>query len=105
MNRLYYISDRDFNDDYIDDTDNDDIDLDDDMEVDDELELLHQKQTENEELFGHITTLYDNVIESFRQNEFIIYNPDIFFHLSKEKFMDWVILNNPELKEKLLQNM
>ena len=45
-----------------------------------------------------INLLYESVIEEFRKGNDKIFNPNLFIHLTIDDFRNWIILNNPELK-------
>ena len=49
-------------------------------------------------VLAQINKLYDNVIEKFQRGELIVYNPNLFCNLSKEKFIKWIIINNSEIR-------
>jgi hypothetical protein len=56
---------------------------------------------ENEEriflAIDQIGMLYDRVIKNFQDGNDMVFNPNIFAKLTKDRFINWVILNNDEL--------
>lgn len=46
-----------------------------------------------------ISDLYDKVFTPYHRGEKIIYNPNIFTHLTKDIFIDWVISSNTRLSQ------
>lgn len=48
------------------------------------------------EIIEKIGKLYD-VIDSFRNGDLLVYNPNIFSKLTKTEFTQWVISNNKNL--------
>jgi len=61
--------------------------------VDPEFEKENQKRI----ILDQINTIYESVLKPFCDGDKMIYDPDIFSKLKKEKFTEWVINNNNEL--------
>lgn len=59
-------------------------------------EALHVPTTNK--LANYINYLYDAVIHDFHQNKLGLYNPKIFARLTRERFFQWVLDSNPEVR-------
>ena len=73
------------------------------IQENDELYLKLQLQTEKELrrnlINDRITYLYNSNIENFRKGDKLSFNPNIFSKLTREKFVGWILCNNPEIAE------
>ena len=66
-----------------------------------EHDLQYEKEEKIYLLLQQIDVLYEKVFGKFMEGDKLIYNPNIFSKLTKEKFRDWIIINNPEIKKLL----
>lgn len=57
--------------------------------LDDERDLIMEQ----------IDKLYVSVFERFRKGELMIFNPNVFLRLTRERFISWIIENNEEVRE------
>ena len=48
--------------------------------------------------------LYDKVLQEFVMGKSTIYNPSILSHITRDKFIDWIIDNNYELSNLFRNN-
>jgi hypothetical protein len=64
-----------------------------------EQELAYEKEKKICFVLDQINILYKKIIGEFHGGEKIIFNPNIFTGLTKKRFTNWIISNNPELNE------
>ncbi|XWV26504.1 hypothetical protein QJ857_gp0565 [Tupanvirus soda lake] len=58
-----------------------------------------EKEKNQNMVVDKLCLLYESTIGSFHKCNMLVYNPNVFSKLTKEKFIRWVIANNPNLKE------
>ena len=56
-----------------------------------------EKDMKKNIVFSQINKLYSETICRFRKGELLVYNPNLFIYLTKEKFFTWIFRNNPEI--------
>ncbi|XWV25244.1 hypothetical protein QJ856_gp0528 [Tupanvirus deep ocean] len=64
-----------------------------------EMMLRNEKEKRQNMVIDKLGLLYECTIGSFHKCEMLVYNPNIFSKLTKEKFIGWVINNNPNLRQ------
>lgn len=63
------------------------------------LNFEFEREIKKNIIMDSINILYKNTIESFKNGNKLVYNPNIFFNITSERFIDWIINNNNELTE------
>lgn len=59
-----------------------------------------EKETRLFHLSDQIHKLYTDIIETFQSyDRHIVYNPNNCRYLTEEMFVEWIIVNNPEIEK------
>ncbi len=64
-----------------------------------QMNFLIEKEQKKNVIVDHLSILYNDVFEFFRQGKMAIFNPNIFSKLTQQRFIYWAIDNNPDLKK------
>ena len=64
-----------------------------------DIEIAMDKESKKNLIIDQINKLYDNTIYKFQTANLLIYRPHIFSRLTKQKFIEWIVMNNTDIAE------
>ena len=64
-----------------------------------DIEIAMDKESKKNLIIDQINKLYDNTIYKFQTANLLIYRPNIFSRLTKQKFIEWIVMNNTDIAE------
>lgn len=69
-----------------------------------QLEIEIYRNDKENSVYDDLSLLYDETIGSYQNGEQALYNPNIFYYMTKKKFINWVMNCNPDLKKEFQPN-
>lgn len=61
------------------------------VEYDNNVYLEFEKEIERRKIMDQLNRMYVKIFEKFKNGELVVYNPNIFAKLTREKFINWTI--------------